>query len=77
MKTFITCRRDWNISKGRGVTLIGIVDSYTKKTEAEKQLKSYGRKGGSRKIEVKYDSSYDKKDDNNIFNEILNAFKRN
>ena len=52
MKTFITCRRDWNISKGRGVTLIGIVDSYTKKTEAEKQLKRYGRKGGSRKLRL-------------------------
>jgi len=44
MKTYIKCRRDWNISKGRGLTLIGIVDSYTKKTEAEKQLKVMGVK---------------------------------
>ena len=57
------------------VTLTGIVDGYAKKTEAENATKNVkGVKVVVEKIEVKYDSSYDKKDDNDIANEILNAF---
>lgn len=60
------------------VTLTGIVDGYTKKTEAENAAKNVlGVKVVVEKIEVKYDSSYDKKDDNDIANEILNAYKWN
>lgn len=58
------------------VTLTGIVDGYAKKTEAENATKNVkGVKVVVEKIEVKYDSSYDKKDDNDIANEILNAFQ--
>lgn len=60
------------------VTLTGIVDGYTKKMEAERATKNViGVKVVVEKIEVKYDSSYDKKDDNDIASEILNAYKWN
>lgn len=60
------------------VTLTGNVDSYIKKTEAEKATKNVmGVKVVVEKIEVKYDLNYDKKDDNDIANEILNAYKWN
>ena len=60
------------------VTLTGSVDSYSKKTEAENATKNVmGVKVVVEKIEVRYDSSYDKKDDNDIANEILNAYKWN
>ena len=60
------------------VTLTGIVDGYTKKTEAENAAKNVkGVKVVVEKIEVKYDLSYDKKDDNDIADEILNAYKWN
>jgi osmotically-inducible protein OsmY len=60
------------------VTLTGTVDGYTKKMEAENAAKNVlGVKVVVEKIEVKYDSNYDKKDDNDIANEILNAYKWN
>ena len=60
------------------VTLTGIVDGYTKKMEAENATKNVtGVKVVVEKIEVKYDSSYDKKDDSDIASEILNAYKWN
>jgi osmotically-inducible protein OsmY len=60
------------------VTLTGNVDSYTKKTEAENAAKNIaGVKVVVEKIEVKFHSSFDKKDDNHIASEILNAYKWN
>jgi osmotically-inducible protein OsmY len=60
------------------VTLTGNVDSYTKKTEAENAAKNVmGVKIVVEKIVVKFDSSWAKKDDNDIASEILNAYKWN
>jgi osmotically-inducible protein OsmY len=59
------------------VTLLGTVDSYTKKLEAEHAAKMVsGVKAVVEKIEIKY-GSYGKKSDADIANEILNAFKWN
>lgn len=58
------------------VTLTGVVDSYLKKTEAEHATKNVaGVKAVVEKIEVKFSSSWAKKDDNEIAKEVLNAFK--
>lgn len=58
------------------VTLTGIVDSYSKKIEAEDAAKNVaGVKAVVEKIEVKFSNLYNKKDDNEIALEILNAFK--
>ena len=60
------------------VTLTGNVDSYTKKTEAENAAKNVmGVKIVVEKIVVKFDSSWTKKDDNDIASEILNAYTWN
>ncbi len=60
------------------ITLTGNVDSFTKKIEAENAAKNVmGVKIVVEKIEVKFDSSLAKKDDNDIANEILNAYKWN
>ena len=59
------------------VTLTGVVDNYTKKSEAEDATKNVaGVKAVVEKIEVKF-SSFGKKHDNEIAIEVLNAFKRN
>jgi osmotically-inducible protein OsmY len=60
------------------VTLSGSVDSYSKKFEAEKAAKNIiGVKVVVEKIEVKFKSNTSKKDDNEIADEILSAFKWN
>ncbi|MEO8763033.1 MAG: BON domain-containing protein [Ginsengibacter sp.] len=60
------------------VTLTGVVDSYTKKAEAEDAAKNVaGVKAVVEKIEVKFSNSWAKKDDNEIAGEVLNAFKWN
>ena len=60
------------------VTLTGVVDSYTKKTEAEDAAKNVaGVKAVVEKIEVKFSSIYGKKNDNEIADEIVNALKWN
>jgi osmotically-inducible protein OsmY len=60
------------------VTLTGNVDSYAKKSEAENATKNIvGVKVVVENIEVKFNSSYSKKDDNDIASEILNAYKWN
>ena len=60
------------------VTLTGIVDSFSKKTEAEDATKSVsGVKAVVEKIEVKYNSLWAKKDDNAIATEVVNALKWN
>ncbi|MBB6002588.1 BON domain-containing protein [Arcicella rosea] len=60
------------------VTLSGSVDSYSKKFEAEKAAKNIiGVKVVVEKIEVKFKSDTSKKDDNEIADEILSAFKWN
>jgi osmotically-inducible protein OsmY len=60
------------------VTLTGIVDNYSKKTEAEDAAKNVaGVKAIVEKIEVKFNSSFGKKDDNEIAAEVVNAFKWN
>ena len=60
------------------VTLTGTVDGYSKKTEAEDAAKNVaGVKAVVEKIEVKYSSSWAKKDDNEIATEIVNALKWN
>lgn len=58
------------------ITLTGVVDSYSKKLEAEEAAKNVaGVKAVVEKIEIKFNSSYDKKDDNQIATEVLNALK--
>ena len=60
------------------VTLTGSVDSYSNKTEAEDAAKNVaGVKAVVEKIEVKYSSTWAKKDDNEIAVEIVNALKWN
>ena len=60
------------------VTLTGSVDSYAKKSEAENATKNIiGVKVVVENIEVKFNSSFAKKDDNDVANEILNAYKWN
>jgi osmotically-inducible protein OsmY len=59
------------------VTLTGVVDSYSKKLEAEDAAKKVtGVKAVVEKIEIKYGSDWGKKDDNEIATEVLNALKR-
>jgi osmotically-inducible protein OsmY len=59
------------------VTLTGIVDSYSKKTEAEDAAKNVtGVKAVVEKIEIKFGEGW-KKNDNDIATEILSAFKWN
>lgn len=60
------------------VTLTGVVDNYTKKSEAEDAAKNVaGVKAVVEKIEVKLSSAYWQKDDNEIAAEVINAFKWN
>jgi osmotically-inducible protein OsmY len=59
------------------VTLLGTVDSYTKKLEAENAAKMVsGVKAVVEKIEIKY-GNYGKKSDADIAKEIINTFKWN
>ena len=58
------------------ITLTGTVDGYAKKSEAEDAVKRVvGVKAVVEKIEIKYPSSWAKKDDNDIATEVVNAFK--
>jgi osmotically-inducible protein OsmY len=60
------------------VTLTGIVDNYSKKSEAEAAAKNVvGVKAVVEKIEVKFSSAFGKKTDNEIATEVLHAFKWN
>jgi osmotically-inducible protein OsmY len=60
------------------VTLTGTVDSYTKKLEAEDAAKNVaGVKAVVEKIEVHHHNSWDKKNDNDIADEIVKAYKWN
>ena len=60
------------------VTLSGTVDSYAKKLEAEDAAKRVkGVKAVVEKIEVKFASNWARKDDGDVANEILSAFKWN
>ncbi len=60
------------------VTLSGIVDNYTKKTEVENAAKNVAEvKVVVENIEVKFHTTWAKKDDNDIATEIMNAFKWN
>lgn len=60
------------------VTLTGIVDSYTKKTEAETAAKNTaGVKAVVEKIEIKLTGIWAKKDDNEIASEVVNAINLN
>ena len=60
------------------ITLTGTVDGFAKKSEAEDAAKKVaGVKAVVEKIEVKYPSSWAKKDDSDIATEIVNAFKWN
>jgi len=60
------------------VTLSGVVDNYTKKMEAEDAAKNVaGVKVVVEKIEVKFGSHSDKKEDQEIGNEIVNSFRWN
>jgi osmotically-inducible protein OsmY len=59
------------------ITLTGIVNSYSKKAEAENAAKNVtGVKAVAEEIEVNYGSSF-KKNDAEIANEVLNAWKWN
>lgn len=60
------------------VTLTGTVDSYAKKTEAESAAKKVaGVTALVEDIKIEYGSYWAKKNDNEIADEILNAFKWN
>jgi osmotically-inducible protein OsmY len=60
------------------VTLTGIVDSYFKKSEAETAAKNVAEvKAVVEKIEIKFSNNWNKKDDNDIAKEVVNAFKWN
>jgi osmotically-inducible protein OsmY len=60
------------------VTLSGNVDSYSKKTEAENAAKNVSEvKVVVENIEVKFNSTWAKKDDNDVAKEIVNALKWN
>src|ERR1700733_3546912 len=60
------------------VTLTGVVDSYSKKFEAEDAAKNVaGVKAVVEKIEIKFAGNIGRKDDNEIASEILNAYKWN
>jgi osmotically-inducible protein OsmY len=60
------------------VTLTGQVDSYSKKIEAENAAKNVaGVKVVVEKIEVHQHHTWDKKNDNDIADEIVNAYKWN
>jgi osmotically-inducible protein OsmY len=60
------------------ITLTGTVDGFGKKSEAEEAVKRVvGVKAVVEKIEVKYPSNWAKKDDSDIANEVVNAFKWN
>ena len=66
------------IVKDGVVTLTGTVDSYSKKCEAEAATKNVaGVKAVVEKIEIKLNSSWAKKDDNEIATEVVNALKWN
>lgn len=59
------------------VTLSGVVDSYPKKEEAERAAKNVtGVKAVAETIKVNYGSSF-KKNDTEVANEVLNAWKWN
>jgi osmotically-inducible protein OsmY len=65
------------IAKDGVITLTGIVDSYAKKVEAEDAAKSVlGVQAVVEKIEIKFEG-FSKKNDTEIANEIVNAFKWN
>ena len=60
------------------ITLTGTVDSYRKKMEAEEAAKNVGGvKAVVEKIEIKFHSEWEKKDDNDIATEVLNAYQWN
>lgn len=60
------------------ITLTGTVGSFAKKSEAEDAAKNVnGVKAVVEKIEIKTFSDLDKRDDNEIATEVLNAFKWN
>ena len=66
------------IVKDGVVTLTGMVDSYAKKGEAENAAKSVtGVKVVVEKIDVKLDKGFDKKDDNEIASDLIEAVKWN
>jgi osmotically-inducible protein OsmY len=59
------------------VTLYGIVDSFTKKSEAETAAKNVaGVKAVVEKIEVRFGDDLKNNDDNDIAKEVINAWKR-
>lgn len=60
------------------VMLTGVVDNYTKKSEAEDAAKNVaGVKAVVEKIEVRFSGSWNKTSDGEIATEVLNAFKWN
>ena len=60
------------------VTLTGVVDIYSKKTEAENAAKNViGVKAVAEEIEVKFGDSMYMKNDTEIANEVMNAWKWN
>jgi len=66
------------IAKDGVITLTGTVDSYAKKLEAEDAAKSVkGVKAVIVKIEIKFNSEWEKKDDSEIADEIIKAAKWN
>ncbi|HET7003820.1 MAG TPA: BON domain-containing protein [Puia sp.] len=66
------------IAKDGVVTLTGTVDSYAKKLEAEEAAKNVkGVKAVVVKLDIKFGSDYEKKDDSEIAGDIIQAAKWN
>jgi osmotically-inducible protein OsmY len=66
------------IAKDGIITLTGTVNNYRKKMEAEEAAKNVaGVKAVVEKIEIKFHSEWEKKDDNDIATEVLNAYQWN
>ena len=64
------------IAKNGVITLTGTVDSYAKKAEAENAAQSVkGVKAVVEKIDIRFKSSFGKRDDNEITDELLKAAK--
>lgn len=60
------------------VTLTGVVNSFAKKAEAEEATKKVaGVKAVVEKIDIKFDGNWENKEDDEIAEEVLNAFKWN
>ncbi len=75
MGTIIVCSRNWRYCQRWCHHFVWIVDNYAEKVEAEKATKNViSVKAIAQKIKLHYGHSFTK-NDNDIANEVLNAWK--